>query len=208
MTATQEYINISTGDDPTLTKEMSATPEESEVWLNDIYEEFLSIQHNKTWERDENAKGVALPSHLVLTIRRDINGKIDRFKTRIFGGGNYQVYSENDMETYAPVVDFSLVRVLLFLFLSLGLHVAQVDIKVALLNGNLEENVWIKSSRGISGRPSRVYRLKKSLYDLKQAPSCQNYGNTGMKDRSDDGAPATGLSVPWQPPLSVRHALA
>lgn len=169
MVATSTNVEITTGDDPTLNEAMNATAEERELWLNAIDDEFKSIQENETWKRDDNPKGVPLPTHTVLQVKRDAKGIVDRFKARIVAGGNHQVYGENYSETYAPVVEFSLVRVFIYLVLSLGLFIAQVDIKTAFLNGALEEDVWVMSPRGIPGRPTRTYKLTKALYGLKQA---------------------------------------
>lgn len=47
------------------------------------------------------------------------------------------------METYAPLMQFSLMRILLYLSLCVRMLVAQIDIKSAFLNGDLEENVWV-----------------------------------------------------------------
>lgn len=67
------------------------------------------------------------------------------------------------------VVYFPIVRLFLYLTLSLRHFVAQVDIKTVFLNGILDEDVWIYPSRNIPGLPCRIYRLKKALYGLKQA---------------------------------------
>lgn len=46
-----------------------------------------------------------------------------------------------------------------------------MDVKTALLNGEIEEEVYIKQPKGfeIHGRESHVCKLKKALYGLKQA---------------------------------------
>ena len=169
MSASSTEARITTGDDPTLSEALSASPEEREAWLHAIDEEFQSIEENDTWEFDDSPDGMPLPTHMVLNIKRDATGKVDRFKARLVAGGNHQVYGQNYLETYAPVVDFSLVRIFLYIVLSLGMFIAQVDIKTAFLNGALEEAIWVMSPRNIPGRPSRLYKLKKALYGLKQA---------------------------------------
>ena len=45
----------------------------------------------------------------------------------------------------------------------------KLDAKTAFPNGDLEEAVRVMSPRGIPGLPSRLYRLLKALYGLKEA---------------------------------------
>jgi hypothetical protein len=48
----------------------------------------------------------------------------------------------------------------------------QMDVKTTLLNGNLEEKVYIEQHEGftLSENKDYVCKLKKSLYGLKQTP--------------------------------------
>jgi hypothetical protein len=48
----------------------------------------------------------------------------------------------------------------------------QMDVKTVFLNGVIEEEVYIEQPRGfeVEDRKTRVYKLKKALYGLMQAP--------------------------------------
>ena len=50
-----------------------------------------------------------------------------------------------------------------------------MDVKLAFLNGYLEEEIFVEQPEGFvfQGQEEKVYRLKKALYDLKQAPRSQ-----------------------------------
>ncbi|GJZ86702.1 retrovirus-related pol polyprotein from transposon TNT 1-94 [Tanacetum coccineum] len=48
----------------------------------------------------------------------------------------------------------------------------QMDVKMAFLNGELKEDVYVSQPEGFvdQDNPSHLYKLKKALYSLKQAP--------------------------------------
>jgi len=52
------------------------------------------------------------------------------------------------------------------------LVVHQMDVKTAFLNGDLEEEIYMSQPKGceVPGWENKVCKLRKSLYDLKQAP--------------------------------------
>ena len=48
---------------------------------------------------------------------------------------------------------------------------ASIDVEAAFLNAKLDEELYIRAPRGTDALPKgHVYRLKKSLYGLKQTP--------------------------------------
>ena len=53
-----------------------------------------------------------------------------------------------------------------------NLEVHQMDVKTAFLNGDLEEEIYMKQPEGCeaSGQEKKVCKLVKSLYGLKQTP--------------------------------------
>ncbi|GKB03159.1 gag-pol polyprotein, partial [Tanacetum coccineum] len=75
-------------------------------------------------------------------------------------------------ESFAPVARLEVVR----LFVAYAAHklfpVYQMDVKTTFLNGPLKEEVYVNQPDGFVDphHPDKVYRLKKALYKLKQAP--------------------------------------
>nr|GEZ20297.1 hypothetical protein [Tanacetum cinerariifolium] len=75
-------------------------------------------------------------------------------------------------ESFAPVAQLEVVR----LFIAYAAHksftVYQMDVKTAFLYGPLKEEVYVNQPDGFFDpyHPDKVYRLKKALYGLKEAP--------------------------------------
>ncbi|GKF23970.1 retrovirus-related pol polyprotein from transposon TNT 1-94, partial [Tanacetum coccineum] len=53
-----------------------------------------------------------------------------------------------------------------------NMTIYQMDVKTTFLNGDLKEEVYVSQPEGFvdQDNPSHVYKLKKALYCLKQAP--------------------------------------
>ncbi|CAM8935358.1 unnamed protein product [Rhodiola kirilowii] len=66
----------------------------------------------------------------------------------------------------------STIRLLIALAAINNLVVHQMDVKTAFLNGDLDEEIYMKQSEGfiMPGNETKVCKLIKPLYGLKQAP--------------------------------------
>ena len=66
----------------------------------------------------------------------------------------------------------SSIRVVLGLTASLDLEIEQMDVKIAFLHGDLDKEIYMEQPEGftIKEKNDYVYKLKKSLYGLKQTP--------------------------------------
>ncbi|GAA0142795.1 hypothetical protein LIER_35636 [Lithospermum erythrorhizon] len=64
------------------------------------------------------------------------------------------------------------IRTLIALAVIHDLIVHQMDVKIAFLNVNLEEKIYMSQPEGfvVQGQENKVCKLKKSLYGLRQAP--------------------------------------
>ena len=64
------------------------------------------------------------------------------------------------------------IRMVLVITVLRNPEVHQMDVTTTFLNGDLDEEIYMKQLEGISTmrQENKVYKLVKSLYDLKQAP--------------------------------------
>nr|GEX97771.1 retrovirus-related Pol polyprotein from transposon TNT 1-94 [Tanacetum cinerariifolium] len=75
-------------------------------------------------------------------------------------------------ESFAPVARIEAIRIFIATVASRNMPIYQMDVKMAFLNGELKEEVYVSQPEGFVDldHPTHVYRLKKALYGLKQAP--------------------------------------
>ncbi|GJS12170.1 zinc finger, CCHC-type containing protein, partial [Tanacetum coccineum] len=101
-----------------------------------------------------------------------VDGTIDKFKARLVIQGFRQKEGIDNFDTYAPVARITTIRLLLALAAIHNLVIHQMDVKTSFLNGDLDEEVYMKQLEGfvMPGNEHKVCKLVKSLYDLKQAP--------------------------------------
>ena len=66
----------------------------------------------------------------------------------------------------------STIRLVLGMVAAKNLHLKQLDVKMAFLHGDLEEDLYMIKPEGFiaQGQENLVCKLRKSLYGLKQAP--------------------------------------
>nr|GEV21295.1 retrovirus-related Pol polyprotein from transposon TNT 1-94 [Tanacetum cinerariifolium] len=75
-------------------------------------------------------------------------------------------------ESFAPVARIEAIRIFISNVASTNMIVYQMDVKTAFLNDELKEKVYVSQPEGFvdPDHSTHVYRLKKALYELNQAP--------------------------------------
>ena len=171
-----QYGLICTSEDlikePQSFDEAMRSPQREE-WEKAIDNEMNAHLENGTWEITELPNGrKALGSKVVFRIKRNPDGTVERYKARLVVQGCQQKAGIDYCDTYAPVVDFTTVRLLLAIAAQKRMHIHQMDVSTAFLNGTLQEEIYMRLPEGLKERygPGKIGRLIKSLYGLKQAP--------------------------------------
>ena len=104
--------------------------------------------------------------------KQDENGFIVKNKARLVVQGYSQIEGIDFEETFAPLTRLESIKILLDIACSLRMKLFQMDVKSVFLNGILSEEIYVEQPKGFAGPklPNHVYRLKKTLFGLKQAP--------------------------------------
>ena len=137
-------------------------------------QEINALLNNSTWTLVSQlpAGRKAIPCKWVYKIKYDENGKPVRYKARLVVKGFMQKYGIDYNETYAPVMKYDSLRLLLAIATSLDLEIKQFDVDNAFLNALLNEDIYMQQPEGYVNLKfsNAVLKLLKSLYGLKQAP--------------------------------------
>ena len=137
--------------------------------------EIAQLKKKDTWveiDREKVPKNKnVIKSCWAFKIARLPSGEIKKFRSRFCVRGDTQIEGVDVFETYAPVVAWSTVRMLMALTAQLKLKTRAADISNAFVSSPLgpDEEIYVEMPRGFE-KEGKVLKLKKSLYGLRQSP--------------------------------------
>ncbi|KAD7478862.1 hypothetical protein E3N88_01998 [Mikania micrantha] len=158
---------IDSHDEPKSFKQAS----QDKRWQEDMQNEIKALEQNDTWTLEELPPGKkAIDSKWIYKVKHKPNGEVERYKARLIAKGYTQLEGVDYHDTFAPVAKLVTMRALLVLAVKRSWYTHQLDVNNAFLHGDLEEEVYMKVPQGFAREnESRVCRLRKSIYGLKQA---------------------------------------
>jgi hypothetical protein len=104
-------------------------------------------------------------------LKKDPEGRIERYKARFCAKGFTQVEGVDFTETFAPVAKMNSIRVILSMATTHDLELQQADVDTAFLYGDVDPEIYVKQPTGFvePGKEHLVCKLKKCLNGTKQA---------------------------------------
>ena len=84
------------------------------------------------------------------TKKKDLSGNIERYKARLVAKGFTQKEGTDYTNIFSPVSKKNSLSIILELVAKFDLELQQMDVKIAFLNDDLEEEVYIKQPEGFS----------------------------------------------------------
>jgi Reverse transcriptase (RNA-dependent DNA polymerase) len=142
-------------------------------WIEGEKKELASIKKTDVWHKVPPPPGkYVLPLKCIYKLKKVRMGTLVRNKCRLVAQGFFQVFGEDYDQTHSLVAKFTSIQTLLALSAQLELTVRQMDVDTALLNAPIEEDIWVqilKASSPTGEEDDGVYKLKKTIYGLKQA---------------------------------------
>jgi hypothetical protein len=158
-------------DMPTFQQAMNGA--EASEYIKAMQLEIQTLVGQHTWESVTRPKDKpVLKGTWAFKLKRLPDGTAYRYKARFCARGDMQTEGVDFFETYAPVVQWSTIRLLLSTVLTEGWTTRQVDYTNAFAQAELKEEVYVEYPRlfGPKSGANKVLHLLKSLYGLRQAP--------------------------------------
>ena len=118
---------------------------ESNLWYNAMKEEMKSMTSNGVWDLIELPNGVkAIRCKWIFKEKKDLLGNIEKYMARFVARGFSQKEGINYTKTFSLVSKKDSFHVILALVVHFDLELQQMDVKMAFLNGDLDEKVYMK----------------------------------------------------------------
>jgi hypothetical protein len=181
--------NVYAAIEPMTFKE-AMTSKDAEKWAVSIKSEFDSLQENKTFSElialeDLPATVNLIDTKWVFKIKFDVNGKVDKYKSRLVGRGFSQQEGQDydSDELYSPVTRIETIRIMFKLSLEKNMPITQMDIVTAYLYADMDKDLYISIPEGYENydkvKDDYVLKLLKGLYGIKQSGRLWNCHITG-----------------------------
>nr|GEX29765.1 retrovirus-related Pol polyprotein from transposon TNT 1-94 [Tanacetum cinerariifolium] len=142
-------------------------------WIDEMQEEIHKFERLEVWELVSCLDNVLLIKlKWIYKIKTNQFGGVLKNKARLVAQGFRKEEGINFEETFSPVARIEAIRIFIENAAHKNMMIFQMDVKMAFLNSELKEEVYVSQLEGfvVQDNPSHVYKLKKALYGLKQAP--------------------------------------
>lgn len=124
--------------------------ENSKEWNDAIKNEIKAHLKNETWKIVNKTEGKhVIDTRMVLTEKYKSNGELERKKARLVARGFAQRPGLDYADTYSPVAKLSSIRFLIGMAVEENLILNQMDVSTAFLNGDIEEEIYIKKPENL-----------------------------------------------------------
>nr|GFB08136.1 putative ribonuclease H-like domain-containing protein [Tanacetum cinerariifolium] len=142
-------------------------------WVEAMQKELLQFKIQNVWALVDCPKGIIpIGTKWVLKNKKDERGIVIRNKARLVAQRYTQEEGIDYKEVFAPVARIEAIRLFLAYASFMGFIVYQTDVRSAFLYGTIDEEVYVMQPPGFQDLdfPDRVYKVKKAMYGLHQAP--------------------------------------
>nr|GFA86582.1 retrovirus-related Pol polyprotein from transposon TNT 1-94 [Tanacetum cinerariifolium] len=142
------------------------------AWIEAMHKELHQFDILHVWELVDKPFGkTVIRLKWLWKNKKDEDQTVIRNKARLVAKGYAQEEGIDFEESFAQVAHLEAVRIFVAYAAHKSFPIYQMDVKMAFLNGPLKEKVYVAQPDEFvdPDHPEKVYRLRKALYELKQA---------------------------------------
>ncbi|KAI3771618.1 hypothetical protein L6452_02784 [Arctium lappa] len=142
-------------------------------WIEAMQEKLLQFELQNVWDLVDFPQGQrTIGTKWVFRNKKDERGIVIKNKARLVAQGYTQEEGIDYEEVFAPVARIEAIRLFLAYASFMQFRLFQMDVKSAFLYGKIDEEVYVCQPLGFENPtfPDKVYKLKKAVYGLHQAP--------------------------------------
>nr|GEU71910.1 retrovirus-related Pol polyprotein from transposon TNT 1-94 [Tanacetum cinerariifolium] len=160
---TKDYPIENVIGDPSRFVSTRKQPETDAMWC--YFDAFLTLIEPKNFKQ-------AMTEPSSIDAMQEKIHEFERLEARLVAQGFRQEEGINFEESFEPVARIEAIHIFVANVAHKNMTIYQMDVKTAFLNGKLKEEVYVSQPDRFvdQDNPSHVYKLKKALYSLKQAP--------------------------------------
>jgi hypothetical protein len=146
-----------------------------------MVEEIAALERTSTWDLVSCPPRVRpITCKWVYKVKTRSNGSLEHYKARLVAHGFQQEQGRDYDETFAPIAHMITICTLPVVASVQEWSISQLDVKNIFLNGELCEDVYMYPPPGYSIPERMVCHIRRSLYDLNQAPHAWFQGFTSV----------------------------
>ena len=184
-----------------LTYKSAMEDTDKDKWLEAMKLEMDSMYSNSVWELTDPPEGVKPMGYKwIYKRKRGVDGKVETFKARLVAKGYTQREGVDFEETFSLVAKLKSIGILLSIAAYYDYDIWQMDVKIAFLNGYLEESIYMMQPEGfiVKGQEQKVCKLSRSINGLKQSSKSWNI-------RFDEGIKSYGFDQNLDEPCVYKQ---
>ena len=109
------------------------------------------MEINSVWTLVDPPEGIKpIRCKWIFKRKRGADGKVETYKARLVAKGYRQRYGIDYDETFSPVAMLKSIRIMLALAAYFDYEIWQMDVRMAFLNGELDEEVYMMQLEGFT----------------------------------------------------------
>ena len=117
-------------------------------WVEAMMKEYRSIMKNDVWDIVPKLEGKSVvSSKWIYKIKHAADGSIEKYKERFVAKEFSQKEGIDYEDTFAPLARYTSIRTIMALASMMNWSLQEMDVKIAFLNGVIEEEMCIGKSQ-------------------------------------------------------------